>query len=81
MKRQTAQPAEGDIMTLQDAADYLNCSDVTVQRLVTKRAIPAFRFGRAWRFRRSDLGKWIKDRTVVASQAELGTLSANYLTL
>jgi hypothetical protein len=30
-----------------------------------KRAIPAFRLGSDWRFRRSDLEKWIDDQTIV----------------
>jgi excisionase family DNA binding protein len=56
-----------ELMTLRDAARYLSCHSVTLQRLLAKRAIRAFRFGRAWRFRRSDLDEWIKDRTVVVT--------------
>jgi excisionase family DNA binding protein len=55
MKRRTRQPADSELMTLRDAARYLSCHFVTLQRLLAKRAIRAFRFGRAWRFRRSDL--------------------------
>jgi excisionase family DNA binding protein len=73
MKRQTKEP-DGEIMTLNGAADYLHCHPQTISRLLAKRAIPAFRLGIGvasdWRFRRSDLDKWIKDQTVVVSEIE-----------
>lgn len=61
---------ERDIMTLRGAAYYLNCHPQTIRRLLAERAIPAFQLGSNWRFRRSDLDKWIDAQTVIASESE-----------
>jgi excisionase family DNA binding protein len=50
------------MMTLQQVTEYLNCHATTVYRLLRQREIPGFKFGRGWRFRRSDLEQWIRDR-------------------
>jgi excisionase family DNA binding protein len=57
-------------MTIPGVADYLHCHYSTIYRLLSKRAIPAFRFGRDWRSRRSDIDKWIENKSVVASETE-----------
>jgi excisionase family DNA binding protein len=69
MKRQTIQPPASDIMTLRDAALYLNCHPQTVYRLLRKRVIPGFRVG-GLRFRRLDLDKWMDDQTIAVSETE-----------
>jgi len=76
MKRDTteSQPESGaddsEIMKAHEVADYLHCHYFTVHRLLMKRAISAFRLRRDWRFKRSDIDKWIKERTVVAPETE-----------
>jgi excisionase family DNA binding protein len=76
MKRKEKQtvPESGDgeseILRLQEVADYLHCHYFTVYRLLAKGAIPAFRLGSDWRFRRSDLDKWIDSQTVVTSETK-----------
>jgi excisionase family DNA binding protein len=70
LSRQTKPPAGGEIMTVRGAADYLHCTYFTILRLLRKRAIPGFRLGGEWRFTRSDVDKWIDDRTVVVSEIE-----------
>jgi excisionase family DNA binding protein len=42
---------DDEIMTLCDVAHYLHCEQVTIYRLLSKRAIPGIRVG-YWRFRR-----------------------------
>jgi excisionase family DNA binding protein len=59
-----------EIMTLHDAAEFLDCHPVTIHRLVTRGGLPGFRLGRQWRFRRSDIDKWIAQRQQQAPQAE-----------
>ncbi len=52
-------------MTLQDVADYLQCSYATVLLLVMRRGLSIFWLGGAgdgWRVQRSDLEKWIAER-------------------
>ena len=76
MKRGTKEPGPksaggpvSDVMTLQQVADYLNCHYTTVYRLLHKRAIVVSAVG-GWRFRRSDVDKWIKEWTAVAFGTE-----------
>jgi excisionase family DNA binding protein len=66
MTQQTIQPPASDVMTLREIADYLLFERSTIRRLLANRAIPGFRLGADWRFRRSDIDKWIEDRTLVA---------------
>ena len=56
-------------MTVQEVAEYLNCHAGTVYRLVRQREIPCFKLGGSWRFRRSDLEQWIRDRQQKAEDA------------
>ena len=57
---------ETDIMTVREVADYLNCHYSTIYRLLGNGAIPAFRLGADWRFRRADIEQWIKEQAVVS---------------
>ncbi len=50
-----------EIMTLQQVAEYLLCHPSTIYRLLKNHRIPALRLGSDWRFRRSDIDKWIRD--------------------
>lgn len=50
---------QDEILTLDDVALYLKAGKRTVYRLAQKGEIPAFKLGGTWRFRRSDLDRWI----------------------
>ena len=50
---------KGEVMTLREVAQYLNCSATTIHVLLDRREIPAFRIGDHWRFRRYDIEEWI----------------------
>ena len=55
-----------DVMTLNKVAEYLNCSYATVLLRVMRDGLWAFRLdaaGDGWRVRRSDLEKWIAEKT------------------
>jgi excisionase family DNA binding protein len=64
-KSVTGAPAS-DVMTAQEVADYLHCHYYTVYRMVRRGALPVFRLGGDYRFRRSDIDKWIAQRSVSA---------------
>jgi len=59
-----------EIMTLHNAAEYLNCHPSTVHRLVTRGGLPGFRLGRQWRFRREDIERWIEKHETIAAGME-----------
>lgn len=50
---------EGEILTLDEVAAYLKAGKRTVYRLAQQGAIPAFKLGGSWRFRRAELDRWI----------------------
>ncbi len=52
---------DDEILTLDEIAAYLKIAKRTVYRLVQKGEIPAFKLGGTWRFRRSELDRWIAD--------------------
>lgn len=51
--------ADGGILTLDEVATYLKAGKRTVYRLAASGEIPAFKLGGTWRFRRSELDRWI----------------------
>ena len=58
----TVPETRDEILTLDDVAAYLKAGKRTVYRLAQKGEIPAFKLGGTWRFRRSELDRWIADR-------------------
>ena len=46
--------SDGEILTLEEVAAYLKAGKRTVYRLAQKGAIPAFKLGGSWRFRRAE---------------------------
>jgi excisionase family DNA binding protein len=55
---------ESEMMTLREAAEYLNCHYSTVLRLAHRGEIPGFRVGGGWRVSRSEMDRWIVARQV-----------------
>lgn len=53
---------DDDIITIREVAVYLRLKEKTAYALVAKGEIPGFKVGGSWRFRRSELKKWIVQR-------------------
>ena len=51
-----------EIMTLEEVAVYLRVSERTVYDWAQKGEIPCGKFGTAWRFKRSEMERWVDDR-------------------
>lgn len=51
-----------DIMTIKELADYLKIAEKTAYRFALEKKIPGFKVGGAWRFRRAEIDKWIKEQ-------------------
>ena len=49
------------LLTIQEAADRLRLCRRTVLRLIERKEIPAFKVGHQWRFRESEIAKWLQD--------------------
>lgn len=54
------------LMTLQEIADYLRLTEVTVYRLLKRRNIPAVKIGRSWRFEKAEIDAWLRNKSIVA---------------
>jgi len=50
------------ILTIEEVAKYLRVSERTVYEWAQKGEIPAGKIGTAWRFKKSELEKWVNDR-------------------
>jgi len=53
---------DGDILTIDEVAKYLRVSERTVYEWAQKGEIPAGKIGTVWRFKKSELEKWVNDR-------------------
>jgi PTS system nitrogen regulatory IIA component len=56
---------DDDILTLEEVAKYLRVSERTVYDWAQKGEIPAGKIGTVWRFKKSDIEKWVNDRLSV----------------
>ena len=51
---------KSDIMTMEEVADYLKLKLKTAYAIAARGDIPGFKVGGSWRFRRSEIEKWIR---------------------
>ena len=49
-----------DIMTVKELADYLKIAEKTAYRFASEGKVPGFKVGSAWRFRKSEIDRWIR---------------------
>jgi excisionase family DNA binding protein len=52
-----------DVLTAEEAADYLRVSLKTLYRLVAAGQVPGQKVGRSWRFRKADLVAFLQGRS------------------
>jgi excisionase family DNA binding protein len=55
-----------DILTVQEAADYLKINHKTAYRLAASGKIPGFKIGGAWRFKKSEIDHWISQKSTIS---------------
>ncbi len=53
---------EDDILTIEDVAKYLRVSERTVYDWAQKGEIPSGKIGTVWRFKKSEIEKWVNER-------------------
>jgi len=53
---------EDDILTIEEVAKYLRVSERTVYDWAQKGEIPSGKIGTVWRFKKSDIERWVNDR-------------------
>ena len=52
----------GDILTIQQMADYMHCHSSTLYRMIKRKELPCFKIGSDWRFDRRDIDRWLAQR-------------------
>jgi excisionase family DNA binding protein len=52
------------LMTLSEVAGYLRVTEKTIHRLLSRKAIPATRVGRLWRFDIEAIDKWLRESSI-----------------
>ena len=58
-----------DILTIDEVAQYLRVSERTVYDWAQKGEIPAGKIGTAWRFKKTELEKWVNERLASKSKS------------
>lgn len=56
-----------DVMTIRELAAYLKMAEKTLYRLAAEGTVPGFKVGGSWRFRKSEIDKWIKKQEADAT--------------
>lgn len=61
---------EDDILTIEEVAKYLRVSDRTVYDWAQKGEIPAGKIGTVWRFKKSEVEKWVNEHLSSSSNTK-----------
>jgi len=59
-----------EIITIKEVASYLKLTEKTAYRLAADGKIPGFKVGASWRFRKSEIGRWIIQQEQMTDQAK-----------
>ncbi len=54
--------SDDEILTIRELASYLKIAEKTAYRFVSEGRIPGFKVGGSWRFRRSEIERWIAEQ-------------------
>ena len=63
---------DDDIMTVKELADYLKIAEKTAYRFASEGKVPGFKVGSAWRFRKSEIDRWISEQERNETKGEAG---------
>ena len=66
---------EDDILTIEEVAKYLRVSERTVYDWAQKGEIPSGKIGTVWRFKKSEIEKWVNERLSTSSKSAPADLS------
>ena len=63
-----------DILTIRELSAYLKMAEKTLYRLVAEGSVPGFKVGGAWRFRKAEIDRWIKQQERSNQKSDGGVL-------
>lgn len=50
-----------EVLTVKQVAEYFQVTEKTIYKLSQSGELPGFKIGGSWRFKKSDIEKWIED--------------------
>ncbi|PJB72877.1 MAG: DNA-binding protein [Alphaproteobacteria bacterium CG_4_9_14_3_um_filter_47_13] len=53
---------ETEMMTLRELGVYLKMPEKTLYRIAAEGKVPGFKVGASWRFRKSEIDRWIRQQ-------------------
>lgn len=56
--------ADNKFMTIEELAVYLRLTEQKLYKLSQRGRIPAYKFGREWRFKKDRIDEWIEEQEV-----------------
>jgi excisionase family DNA binding protein len=65
------------LMTLEELGEYLRINKITLYRLVQNGEIPASKVGRQWRFKQSEIDRWLKDQRIAYNRRRQNSRTKN----
>lgn len=51
-----------EILTLKEVAAYLKLAEKTAYKLAAEGKLPGFKVGGSWRFKQTDIERWIEEK-------------------
>ena len=60
----------GDVLTIEELADYLRISRSTLYKLAQEGRVPCQKVGRHWRFRKQSIDRWLERGGANGANAE-----------
>jgi excisionase family DNA binding protein len=54
---------KNQLLTVAETCRYLKVSPRTLYRYIQNRQLPGFKLGKEWRFARTDLEQWLRERS------------------
>ena len=60
MKKEITLEEEKRLLTISEVAEFLQMNSMTVYSWVKDGKIPAFKIGKVWRFRKTEIDEWLK---------------------
>lgn len=54
---------KNELLTVAETCRYLKISPRTLYRYIQDRHLPGFKLGKEWRFARTDLERWLQERS------------------
>ncbi len=61
-----------EIFTIKELALYLKLAEKTAYRLASDGILPGFKVGGAWRFRKAEVDRWIKEQELNNKKSDGG---------